>query len=94
MVSEKNINTLDFSEDILNYLREHHGKLVPSLTMIEKLTERVRSRTESRKMRGRLLSTLAVLIRQKKVIRYRKRRMVNRRPSSSQGLVRISELYT
>ena len=84
---------LDYSEDILNYLRQHRDRLVPALAMVEKLTERIKGRTESRKMRGQLLSTLAVLIRQKKVIRYRKRTMINRRPSSSQGLVRVSELY-
>ena len=83
----------DYTEDILSYLRQHRDKLVPTLVMVDKLTERIRRRAESRKVRGRLLSTLAVLIRQRKVIRYRKPRMVNRRPSSSQGLIRISELY-
>lgn len=86
-------DTLDFSEDILNYLRQHHDKPVPTLVMIDRLTERVRGRCESRKLRGKLLSALSVLIRQKKVIRYRKPRMVHRRPSSSQGLLRVSELY-
>lgn len=86
-----NSTSVDFSEDILSYLRDRRGKLVPTLKMVTELTRRVKDRTESRAIRGKLLSDLAVLTRQKKVIRYRKPSMVRRKPRSSQGLVRISE---
>ena len=84
---------VDFTDDILNYLRAHRGTLVPTMTMIGELTKRVKPRTESRKVRGKLLSDLAVLTKSKMVIRYRRVRMVKRLPRSSQGLVRISERY-
>jgi hypothetical protein len=84
---------VDFSDDILSYLRARRGTLTPTLRMIDDLTRRVKARSESRRLRGRLLSDLACLIRQKKVIRYRRTTMVRRLPSSSQGLVRISEKF-
>jgi hypothetical protein len=84
---------LDFTDDILAYLRVRRGQLVQTMAMIDELTRRVKDRTESRRLRGRLLSDLAVLTRQKKVIRYRRVSMVRKQPRSSQGLIRISERY-
>lgn len=83
----------DFSNDILDYLRRRRGQLSRPLKMVTELTERVKDRTQSRKLRGRLLSTLALLIKQKKVIRYRKKPLVRGRPRSAQGFIRVSELY-
>jgi hypothetical protein len=88
-----NLKDTDFSEDILNYLRKHNGTTVPMLKMVSDLTKRVRKQGQCRLIRGKLLSDLAVLTREKKVIRYRKPTMVKRKPRSSQGLIRISELY-
>jgi hypothetical protein len=82
----------DFTDDILEYLRQRKGKLIRPMDMIVELTDRVKDRTQSRKVRGQLLTSLARLTRQKKVIRYRKVTMVRRRPRSAQGLIRISEL--
>lgn len=83
--------TANLSGEILEYLREKRGELVKPLAMVTELTSRISNRGESRMVRGRLLSCLTLLIREKKVIRYRKTSMINRRPRSSQGLVRISE---
>lgn len=83
---------VDFTDDILQYLRERRGKLTETMRMIVDLSRRVKGRTESRNVRGQLLSSLAALTRQKRVIRYRRATMVKRRPRSSQGLVRISEV--
>jgi len=83
----------DFSEDILAYLRSHRGTLVGTMNMLYALTFHIKNREERRKIRGRILSNLTTLIEQKKVIRYRRVRMVNRRPRSSQGLLRISEVW-
>lgn len=82
----------DFTEDILDYLRLRRGKTTKMMEMVVDLTKRVRGRSPSRKVRGQVLKSLSLLIRQKKVVRYRKVTMVQRRPRSSQGLVRISEL--
>lgn len=83
----------DFTDDILDYLRARRGQLVATMQMIDELTRRVRERAESRRLRGKLLSDLAELTKQKKVIRYRRVTMVRKPPRSSQGLIRISELY-
>ena len=83
----------DFTDDILDYLRVRRGQLVKTLVMVTELTRRVRDRARSRQLRGKLLSDLAVLTKEKKVIRYRRATMVRKHPRSSQGLVRISELY-
>lgn len=84
---------VDYTDDILDYLRRHRGKPIGTFSMITELTRRIKVRNTSRKIRGVLLSDLSRLIRQKKVIRYRKVTMVKRRPRSAQGLVRISEIY-
>lgn len=83
----------DFTDDILAYLRRNRGRLVWVMDMIGELTVRVKDRTENRRVRGLLLSDLNRLVRQKKVIRYRKTTMVRKSPRSSQGLVRISEVF-
>lgn len=85
-------DTTDFTDDILDYLRERRGKLTKMMQLAVDLTKRVSARSESRKVRGQILRDLSALIRQKKVIRYRKITMVRKRPRSSQGLIRISEL--
>lgn len=82
----------DFTDDILDYLRQRRGKLIRMMDMIVELSGRVKDRTQSRKIRGQLLRSLSALTHQKKVIRYRKTTMVRRQPRSSQGLIRISEL--
>ena len=82
----------DYSDDILDYLRERRGKLTKMMQMTVDLTKRVKGRNKSREVRGYVLRSLSMLIRQKKVIRYRKITMVRKRPRSSQGLIRISEL--
>lgn len=82
----------DYTDDILEYLRERRGELTQMMQLAVDLTKRIANRNESRKVRGQVLKSLSVLIRQKKVIRYRKITMVKRRPRSSQGLIRISEL--
>jgi hypothetical protein len=83
----------DFTEDILAHLRRNRGRLVWVMDMVGELTACVKDRTQNRKVRGRVLSDLNRLTREKKVIRYRKTTMVRRHPRSSQGLVRISELF-
>lgn len=89
----KTVNKSDFTTDILEYLRTRRGQAVPTLTMIGEMTRRVKGKEETRRVRGKLLSDLAVLTREKKVIRYRRASMSNKPPWSSQGLVRISEVY-
>jgi hypothetical protein len=84
---------VSFSDDILDYLRVRRGTLVCMMDMIDDLTRRINDRSESRRLRGRLLSDLSLLTRQKKVIRYRRVSMVKRLPRSAQGLLRISELH-
>ena len=83
----------DYTDDILDYLRSRRGTLVPTMDMIDELTRRVMDRTTSRRLRGKLLSDLSRLAKQKKVIRYRRATMVRKLPRSSQGLVRISEKF-
>lgn len=83
----------NFNDDILDYLRARRGTLVRTMTMIDDLTRRVKARPESRRLRGIILSNLAALIREKKVIRYRKVTMVLRKPRSAQGFIRISEKF-
>jgi hypothetical protein len=88
----------DFSDDILDYLRERRGQPIPMLTMVYELTKRVKGRESARVIRGQVMSNLSTLAREKKVIRYRSKRIPdavkpNQQPRSSQGLVRISELY-
>jgi hypothetical protein len=87
------VKRVDFTDDILDYLRKRRGKLVGPLQMVQELTQRVKERDKSRLLRGALLSDLSTLIQQRKVIRYRRKTMVKKRGSSSQGLVRISEIY-
>lgn len=82
----------DFTDDVLSYLRERRGQRTKMMEMVVDLTKRVKGRNKSREVRGYILRSLSVLIRQKKVIRYRKITMVRKRPRSSQGLIRISEL--
>jgi len=84
---------VDYSEDILEYLRNRREKLTETMRMISDLSRRVRERTKSRQVRGKLLSCLSALIREQKVVRYRRATMTNRRPRSSQGYVRISEVH-
>lgn len=81
----------DFSDDIICYLKNRRGTLVPTMEMIRDLSKRVSDRNQSQKIRGQLLSSLAVLTKEKKVIRYRRTSMVRNRPRSSQGFLRISE---
>jgi hypothetical protein len=83
----------DFSDDILGYLRQRRGKLIGTMDMLYALTSRIKDREYRRKVRGHILSNLAALIQQKKVIRYRRLRMVKKRPRSSQGFLRVSELW-
>ena len=93
---------VDFSDDILAYLRNTRGQLVPMLVMVTYMTRRIclssrvpRSepvRRIRRRVRGMILSDVSRLVREGKVIRYRKITMVTRKGDSSQGLLRISEL--
>lgn len=87
------VKSVDFSDDILDYLRQRRGKLVGPLQMVQELTKRVKERDKSRLLRGALLSDLSRLIRQEKVIRYRRKTMVKKKGSSAQGLIRISEIF-
>ena len=81
---------VDYTDDILDYLASIKTKTVDTMVMIKDMTVRAKNRTESRRLRGQLLSNLSILIRAKKVIRYRRATMVRRKPSSSQGLLRLS----
>lgn len=89
----ENVNFVDFTDDILDYLRQRRGKTTPTMTMIGELSSRIKNREQRRVIRGNLLHCLSALIRENKVIRYRKVTMVRRRPRSSQGLLRISERF-
>lgn len=91
---ENSLQRPDFSEDILDYLRANQGKLVETMRLIFDLTQRVKDRETRKRLRGIILSDLSKLVASKKVIRYRKVTMVARKPRSSQGLLRISEIYT
>lgn len=84
---------IDYTDDILEYLRNRREKLTETMRMVSDLSRRIRERTKSRQVRGKLLSTLSLLIREQKVIRYRRTEMVNRRPRSAQGYIRISEVH-
>lgn len=83
---------VDFKDDILAYLRRHHGQLVTMMTMVGELTCRVKRRTDSRRLRGRIMTDLSSLVVEGKVIRYRRTTMARLPPASSQGFLRISEL--
>lgn len=84
---------VDYTEDILEYLRNRREKFTETMRMVSDLSRRVRERSKSRQVRGKLLSSLATLIREQKVIRYRRVELVNRRPRSAQGYIRISEVH-
>jgi hypothetical protein len=84
----------DFSQEILDYLRLHRGKLVGTFTIVKDLTRGISDRVECQKTRGILLTSLSKLITAKKVIRYRKRSLTKRKPRQSQGLLRISEHHS
>jgi hypothetical protein len=86
------VKRVDFSDDILDYLRQRRGKLVGPLQMVQDLTKRVKERDKSR-LRGALLSDLARLVREEKVVRYRRKPFVKKKGSSTQGLIRISEIF-
>lgn len=83
--------TVDFSEEILGYLREHRGQPVRMLTMLDALAKRVV--TERVAHRGKILSDLSRLIREEKVFRYRNKSVSPRQANRWQGLLRISEKY-
>lgn len=83
----------NFSDDILDYLRQNHGELVGTMDMLYALTRRIKDREQRRLIRGKILSDLSSLIQEKKVVRYRKIRMVKKIPRRSQGLLRISEIW-
>jgi hypothetical protein len=87
------VKRVDFTDDILDYLRQRRGKLVGPLQMVQDLTKRVKERDKSRLLRGALLSDLSSLIQQEKVIRYRRKHMIKKKGSSAQGLIRISEIF-
>ena len=63
------------------------------MRMVGDLTRRVRSRPDSRRLRGQILSNLSILIQGERVIRYRRVTMVAKLPRSSQGYLRISEKF-
>jgi len=85
-------SSVDFAEDIVAYLRERRGQLVAMMTMVGYLTRRIKLRAQSRQIRGRIMTDLSELVKAGKVVRYRKITMVRRKPRSSQGLLRLSEL--
>ncbi len=87
------VKPVDFSDDILAYLRERRGKPIGPFQMVTDLTKRVKERDKLRVLRGALLSNLSTLISERKVIRYRKGKDIRRKTRSTQGLVRISERY-
>ncbi len=87
------VKSVDFTDDILDYLRQRRGKLVGPLQMVQDLTKRIKERDKSRLLRGALLSDLSRLVKQEKVIRYRRKTMVKKKGSSAQGLIRISEIF-
>lgn len=84
---------IDYTEDILDYLRNRREKLTETMRMVSDLSRRIRERTKSRQIRGKLLSGLSLLIREQKVVRYRRAAMIKRKPRSSQGYIRISEVH-
>ncbi len=93
MPATPDVIPIDYTKDILDYLRDRRGLRVKMMDVITDLTRRVSGKKKRAAIRGRLLSTIAKLIRHKKVIRYRKQTMVAKKPRSTQGFIRISEVY-
>jgi hypothetical protein len=84
---------VDYTEDILAYLRERHDRLMPMMTVVHDLTKRIKDYRHKPVVFGQILSDLSRLIREKKVIRYRQAPYVQRSRRSSQGVVRISQKF-
>ncbi len=84
---------LDFSPEVIEYLKKHKGNPIPMMQLINDLTTRIHDKPTRNKFRGKILSALAKLIRHKKVIRSRKVKGIGDKPRSSQGTIRISEVY-
>ena len=63
----------DFRPDILEFLRLHHGQHVQMFPMVTAMAKPIKDRHERIGVRRKILMDIADLVREDKVVRYRKK---------------------